>query len=41
MSLEVAAWVTAIATAVLAVFAVVTAWYARKAFREQSQEVRG
>lgn len=30
---------TAIATAVLAVFAVVTAWYARKAFREQSKEV--
>jgi len=30
---------TAIATVVLAVFAIVTAWYARKAFREQSQEV--
>jgi hypothetical protein len=39
MSLEVATWVTAIATAVLAVFAVVTAWYARKAFREQAREV--
>lgn len=31
---------TAVATAVLAVFAVVTAWYARKAFQKQSQEVR-
>lgn len=30
---------TAIGTVVLAVFAVVTAWYARKAFRKQSQEV--
>jgi hypothetical protein len=30
---------TAIGTVVLAVFAVVTAWYARKAFREQSREV--
>jgi len=34
------ALLTAIGTAVLAVFAVVTAWYARKAFREQSKEVR-
>jgi hypothetical protein len=31
----VAAWFTAIATGLLAVFAVVTAWYARKAFRAQ------
>jgi hypothetical protein len=29
----------AIGTLVLAMFAVVTAWYARKAFREQSREV--
>ena len=29
----------AIGTSVLAAFAVVTAWYARKAFREQSREV--
>ncbi len=34
------ALLTAIGTVVLAVFAVVTAWYARKAFREQSKEVR-
>ena len=33
------ALLTAIATVILAVFAVVTAWYARKAFREQSREV--
>ncbi len=33
------ALLTAIGTVVLAVFAVVTAWYARKAFREQSREV--
>jgi hypothetical protein len=33
------ALLTAIATIVLAVFAIVTAWYARKAFRAQSQEV--
>ena len=33
------ALLTAIGTLVLAVFAVVTAWYARKAFREQSREV--
>ncbi len=30
---------TAVATAVLAVFAIVTAWYARKAFLKQSKEV--
>jgi len=35
-----ATWFTAIATGLLAIFAVVTAWYARKAFREQSEEVR-
>jgi hypothetical protein len=35
-----AAWSTAAATGVLALFAVVTAWYARKAFTEQSREVR-
>jgi hypothetical protein len=34
-----AAWLTAAATALLALFAVVTAWYARKAFREQSREL--
>jgi hypothetical protein len=34
-----AAWLTAAATGLLALFAVVTAWYARKAFREQSTEV--
>ncbi|SRR6266566_228592 len=34
-----AAWLTAAATGLLALFAVVTAWYARKAFREQSREV--
>jgi membrane protein implicated in regulation of membrane protease activity len=34
-----AAWLTA-ATGVLALLAVVTAWYARRAFREQSREVR-
>jgi type II secretory pathway pseudopilin PulG len=33
------ALITAVATAVLAMLAVVTAWYARKAFREQSREV--
>ena len=33
------ALVTAAATAVLAVFAIITAWYARKAFIKQSQEV--
>jgi hypothetical protein len=35
-----ATWFTAIATGILAIFAVATAWYARKAFREQSEEVR-
>jgi hypothetical protein len=34
-----AAWLTAGATMLLAVFAVVTAWYARKAFQAQGQEV--
>lgn len=33
------ALITATATAVLAMFAIVTAWYAHKAFRKQSQEV--
>lgn len=33
------ALITAVATVVLAVFAVVTAWYARRAFRELSREV--
>lgn len=32
--------ITAVATAVLAVFAIVTAWYARQGFRKQSSEVR-
>lgn len=40
MSLEVAMWASAIGTVVLAVFAVVTAWYARKGFRKQAEEVR-
>lgn len=39
MSLELAAWATAVATVVLAVFAIVAAWYARKAFRGQSSEL--
>ena len=39
MSLIFATQLTAIATAVLAVFAIVTAFYARQAFRKQSQEV--
>ena len=39
MSLLLATWITAGATAVLAVFAVVTAWYARKAYRGQSAEL--
>ena len=34
------ALLTAIATVVLAVFAIVTAWYARRAFLKQSEEVR-
>jgi hypothetical protein len=33
------ALITAVAIALLAVFAIITAWYARKAFREQSREV--
>jgi hypothetical protein len=40
MSLEVAAWVSALAAVILAVFAIVTAKYAKKAFLEQSKEVR-
>src|SRR5260370_33098094 len=39
MSLIVAAKWTAVATIVLAVFAIITAWYARKAFRGQSEEI--
>ena len=39
MSSDLSAELTAIATAVLAVFAIVTAFYARQAFRKQSQEV--
>jgi len=39
MSLIFATQLTAIATAVLAVFAMATAYYARKAFRSQSKEV--
>jgi cell division protein FtsL len=39
MSLEVATWVAAIATVVLAAFAIVTAKYAKRAFEKQSQEV--
>ena len=39
MSVELSGEITAIATAVLTVFAIVTAWYARKAFLKQSQEV--
>jgi hypothetical protein len=30
---------TAVATAILALFAIVTAWYARRAFLKQSREV--
>ncbi len=40
MSVDLSGEITAIATAVLAVFAIVTAWYARRAFLKQSQEVR-
>ena len=40
MSLIFATQLTAVATAALAVFAIVTAYYARKAFRSQSKEVR-
>jgi hypothetical protein len=39
MSVDLSGEITAVATAVLAVFAIVTAWYARKAFLKQSQEV--
>jgi membrane protein implicated in regulation of membrane protease activity len=35
-----AAWFTAIATGLLALFAIATAWYARQAFFKQSEEVR-
>ena len=40
MSLIFATELTAVATAILATFAIVTAWYARRAFLKQSQEVR-
>ena len=40
MSLIFATQLTAIATAALAVLAIVTAWYARRAFRAQAQEIR-
>ena len=39
MSLLVATWIGALATVGLLVGAGITAWYARKAFREQSHEV--
>ena len=39
MSVDLSGEITAIATAVLAVFAIITAWYARRAFLKQSQEV--
>ena len=39
MPVDLSGEITAIATAVLAVFAIVTAWYARRAFLKQSQEV--
>ena len=39
MSSDLSAGITAIATAVLAVFAILTAWYARQAFLKQPQEV--
>lgn len=39
MSLIFATQLTAAATAVLAIFAIITAWYARRAFLKQSQEV--
>lgn len=35
-----AAWITAVATGLLAILAGVTAWYARNAFVKQSEEVR-
>jgi hypothetical protein len=40
MSVNLSGAITAIATAALAAFAIVTAWYARRAFLKQSQEVR-
>jgi len=40
MSVDLSGEIAAIATAVLAVFAIITAWYARRAFLKQSQEVR-
>jgi hypothetical protein len=40
VSLIFATQLTAVATAALAAFAIVTAWYARRAFLKQSQEVR-
>ncbi len=40
MSLIFATQLAAIATAVLAAFTIVTAWYARRAFLKQAQEVR-
>jgi hypothetical protein len=40
MSLLVATWTGALATVGLLVGAAFTAWYARKAFREQSEEVK-
>lgn len=40
MSLLIATWIGAIATVVLAVGAVVTAWYAIKAYRDQSKQTR-
>jgi hypothetical protein len=40
MSSDLSGEITAIATAVLAFFAIVTAFYARRAFLKQSQEVR-
>ena len=35
-----AAWITAVATGLLAILAILTAWYARRAFLKQSEEVR-
>ena len=40
MSADLSGEITAIATAVLADFAIIMAWYARRAFLKQSQEVR-
>jgi multidrug efflux pump subunit AcrA (membrane-fusion protein) len=37
---DIPTWITAIATMMLALFAIVTAYYARQAFFKQSQEVR-